>query len=215
MHIKPIDHKPQFRALRSLVALAEPTVRAMVLEDLLNRAAHGEFALADRSVMSRVDTSLASLPERLGPSAEAVAEAERRRVRFLETYAIAPHGEGGIRADMKGASITGFLMDADQICRLIHQKPLVHHHEFQSWIDCRHPAITTKPSDTLEVIPGERSISGGHQALIFTTGLSDVMAAHAAHLVLTGASLFQGCRAKALDGVVDYFPFGLYIPRYR
>lgn len=206
------DNNPKFANLRSSLALAGPTDRSLALEYLLNEARDGKLSSADPSVLRRVDATLQKLPERLGPSAEAIAEVERRRCRFLDTHRVEIPQEGGVRAEPQGTSLAQFLMDADDIIRLSHQKPLLHREEFRSWLEAAHPAVTGSLPGAIEVAPGSPTVNGNHRAVTFNVSVRELITAQAAHLVATGESLLRGCRGVASDGVVDFQTFGLYLP---
>ncbi len=206
------DINSKFATIRSLLALAAPTDRSLALEYLLKEARDGKLASADRSVLCRVDATLQKLPERLGPSSEAIAEAERRRCQFLETNQVKMLQGGGVRAEPRPGSLPEFLIEADDITRLVHQKPLLHREEFRTWLEAEHTSVTGALPGSLEVIPGSPTLHGGHRAITFNVHLRELITAHAAHLVATGESLFRGCLGVASDGVVDVQTFGLYLP---
>lgn len=206
------ENNPQFGTIRSMLALAAPTDRSLVLEYLLREARDGKLASADHDVLRRVDETRQELPERLGPSAEAIAEAARRRYDFLTTHRIQIPPEGGVRAEPQSSSLPQFLIEADDISRLVYQKPLLHKAEFETWQEAEHPAVTGALPGSLEVIPGSLTLNGGHRAITFNVCRRVLIVAQAAHLVATGESLFQGGRGVASDGVVDFETFGLYLP---
>jgi len=210
-----LENNPKFGTIRSLLALAAPTDRSLTLEYLLNEAQDGKLSSADHSVLCRVDAAIQRLPERLGPTAEAIAEAQRQRCRFLDTHRVEIQQEFGVRAEPQGGSLAQFLMDADDISRLVHQRPLLHKEEFQSWLKAEHPAVTGPIPGLVEVTPGLPTFHRSHRAIAFKVGLRELVAAQAAYLVATGASLFQDLQAVATNGVVDFHVFGLYFPGHR
>ena len=76
-----------------------------------------------------------------------------------------------MRAEPRPGSLPEFLIEADDITRLAHQKTLLHKDKFRAWLEAEHTSVTGALAGSLEVIPRSPTLHGGHRAITFNVHL--------------------------------------------